>query len=114
MHQLSKKEKKIAREIIEKGLQTEYKTGILRIKKILDNWNPGATDHRETYHKLYKTLTEYDKHIAFRYDYMSGSKYLNVIALQLADKVISIDELKGFSDETRDIIIRWSRINDKI
>ncbi|MDK2977405.1 MAG: hypothetical protein PWP52_119 [Bacteroidales bacterium] len=92
MYQLSKKKNKITSEINEKRLQTEYKTGILRCKKILDNWNPDAMDNFETYHKLYKTLTEYDKHFAFCYDYMSGSKYLNVIALQLADKV----GLKGF------------------
>jgi uncharacterized FlaG/YvyC family protein len=113
MHQLSKKEKKIAREIIEKGLQTEYKKGIMQLQEIIDQWNPVLPDHRETYRKLYKTLTDFDKHISFRYDYMSGSKYLVTIAGQLADKVISINDLKEFSDETRDLVIRWSRINEE-
>lgn len=112
MYELSKKEKKTAREIIEKGLQTEYKNGILRCKKILDNWNPEAVDYRDTYHMLYKTLNEYDKHIASRYDGITGSKYLSIIADQLYDEVISINDLEGFSDETRDVIIRWSRINE--
>ncbi|MGC9374999.1 MAG: hypothetical protein ACP5DQ_08165 [Bacteroidales bacterium] len=113
MHQLSKKEKKIAREIIEKGLQTEYKKGIMQLQEIINQWNPALPDHRETYRKLYKTLTDFDKHISFRYDYLSGSKYLVIIAGQLADKVISINDLKEFSDETRDLVIRWSRINEE-
>ncbi len=112
MHELSKKEKKTARQIIEKGLQTEYKTGIKRCRKILDNWNPKALDHRETYHQLFKTLTEFDKHIAYRYDAITGSKYLLTIAALLHDKIISISDLKDFSDETCEILIRWSGIKE--
>lgn len=113
MHELSKKEKKIAREIIEKGLQAEYKVGIMQLQEIIGQWNPDLPDHRETYHKLYKTLTDFDKHIAFRYDHISGSKYLTIIATQLADKIISINDLNEFSDETREIIVRRSKINDE-
>lgn len=113
MHDLSKKEKKIAREIIEKGLQAEYKAGIMQLHDIIDQWKPNLPDHRETYHKLYKTLTDFDKHIALRYDHMSGSKYLIIIAGQLANKVISKNDLKEFSDETCEIIVRWSKINDE-
>lgn len=113
MYDLSKKEKKIAREIIEKGLQSEFKTGINQLKEIIDKWNPNLPDHRETYHKLYKTLTDFDKHIAFRYDRISGSNYLAIIAAQLTDKVISINDLNEFSDEIQEIIIRWSKINNE-
>jgi len=114
MHELSKKEKKTAREIIGKGLQAEFNNGILRCKKILDNWNPEAADHRETYHTLYKTLTEFDKHIAFRYDGITGSKYLQTIAGQLYDKVINIEDLKEFSQETQNVIIQISNINTEL
>ena len=113
MYNLSKKEKKTAREIIEKGLQFEYKTGISRLKEIIDNWNQNMPNHRDTYHKLYKTLTNFDEQIAFRYDNMTGSKYLSIIAGQLADKVITIDDLNKFSEETKEIIIRWNRINEE-
>lgn len=99
--QLSKREKKIAREIIEAGLQKEFKKGLLDADKILNNWKIKALDNRNAYHNLYKHIIDFDKHIARRYDGMTGSRYLLVIISQLQDGLISESDLENFSEEVK-------------
>jgi len=62
--------------------------------------------------KLYGSLTSHDKHIARRYDRMTGSRYLDIIAAQLADEVIAIEELNDFPEVIKDRIIMMSGINN--
>ncbi len=100
MLELSKKERKIARSIIETGIQREFQKGLNSIDSILLNWKDNKTDNRESYHLVYKTLTDFDKHIASRYDGMTGSKYLFIIAAQLNDGIITEDDLMELSGET--------------
>ena len=52
----------------------------------------------------------FDKHVAWRYDDMRGSKYLPTVVSLLADKVIREDEIVGFSDENREHILRSASI----
>ncbi len=110
--ELKKPEKKIARQIIEKGLQKEYVTGIEKLERIIGKWKNKESDNKETYQLLCKTLIQYDKHIARRYDYIGGSKYAFTIACQLADGVISKNDLEDFCAETKKIIINMSGISD--
>jgi len=60
----------------------------------------------------YKTVKDHDKHIARRYDGMRGSSYIYIIAAQLADKIISKDDLKEFKEETQNAIIFLSRTEE--
>ena len=43
---------------------------------------------------------------------MSGSRYLPIIAAQLADKVIAVEELNDFPEDIRERIIFMSGINN--
>ena len=97
---LTKSEKKIARQIIEKGLMKEYQNGIEKMETLVNDWRQGKRDNRDTYMELYKALTSQDKHIARRYNRITGSAYLFVIAGQLADKVITVKDLEGLREET--------------
>jgi len=97
--ELSKSDKKAAREIIEKGLQQEFAKGLFDADTILDGWKNKRTNNRDTYHKLYKKIIDFDKHIARRYDRMTGSTYLFIIAGQLNDEVISENDLNGLSGQ---------------
>ena len=106
---LSKKEKKIARQLIEKGLQKEFEQGILKLKFIIDEWQKQEGGNRETYHALYKTIRVFDKHIGWRYDRMTGSKYIYIIAGQVADDILDVNDLSEFSDETRNAVLVLSR-----
>jgi hypothetical protein len=97
--ELSKKDKRTAREIIDKGLQADYAKGLKQFDDILHEWKNKTLSNREAYMKLYSNVRKYDKHIARRYNYMTGSYYLYVLAGQLYDGLISPDDLQNFSDE---------------
>ena len=109
---LNKKEKKLARELIEKGLQSEFKTILGKAKTLLEAWDDQRTDHKETYQRLYAHITKSDKHIARRYDNMTGSKYLPTIAHLLGDKLVSVEEVSGFTDQIRNAILFLAGIED--
>jgi hypothetical protein len=53
----------------------------------------------DSYHILYKHMREFDKQIVWRYDNMSGSKYLPIIISQLRDELIPESDLEGLSEE---------------
>jgi hypothetical protein len=102
--ELSKKDKKTARGIIEKGLQKEFAKGLFDADTILNDWKNTSKNNRESYHLLYNHIIDFDKHIAGRYDEMTGSKYLFIIAGQLRDNVISENDLIDFSDKVKQAI----------
>ena len=101
---LTKPEKKIARQVIEKGLQKEYVDGIIMLDNIITKWKANVHSNRDAWVELYKTLTAHDKHISRRYDHMSGSRYLYIIACQLADGIIDRNDLKEFREDIREKI----------
>ena len=104
--ELSKKDKKAAREIIETGLQKEFAKGLFAADTILTEWKNKATKNSEAYSSLYQQITRFDKHIARRYDNMKGSTYLIIIAAQLRDGIISENDLDEFSEEVRQAVKR--------
>jgi lipopolysaccharide biosynthesis regulator YciM len=109
---LTKVQKKIARQVIETGLVREFENGIDKIDRIIQQWKNKKSETKETYYEIYQTLTKFDKHIGWRYNDMKGSTYLNILAMQLADGVISIDDLQEFDQDIRDNIVLISRINE--
>ena len=109
--ELSKGEKKLARQCIDKGVQAEFKAALERVKKIVDEWDNAAPDHRETYYKLFKAVNEQDKRIARRYDGMRGSRYLLTVADIYADGQITEEDIAGFSEETKAVLLRWAGID---
>jgi autonomous glycyl radical cofactor GrcA len=60
--------------------------------------------------QLYKCIEKNDKHIAWLYDDKGGSRWVEVMAGQLADQVISISDLKDFDEKVRETIIPWSKL----
>jgi len=102
--ELSKQEKKVAREIIETGLQKEFAKGLFDADTILNQWKNKSTDNRDAYHLLFKKITDFDKHIARRYDGMTGSKYLFVIAAQFQDGIISESDLEKCSERVKQAV----------
>jgi uncharacterized membrane protein YebE (DUF533 family) len=99
--ELTKKERKIAREIIEIGLKKEFSNGLLEADKVLNDWKNNSMNNHDAYHLLCQKIKNFDKHIARRYDGMTGSKYVYIVVAQLADGLISEEELEKFSEEVR-------------
>ena len=81
--ELSKKDKKVAREVIEKGLQIEFANGLKKAEKVIENWKKNPGQNREAYHLLFSAIYDFDKHIARRYDRMTGSKYFYIAAINV-------------------------------
>ncbi len=104
---LSKKEKQIARRIIEKGLQNEYSSALEFFFQILLNWKKNNEDNRQSYYKIFKAVKNFDKYIARHYDNLTGSKYMMTIVHLLIMKMINKEDLKDFSEETRNKIL-WA------
>ena len=81
--------------LIEIGLQREFTKGLTEADSILADWKNQIKDNRESYHLLYKQITQFDKHIARRYDAMTGSRYFYVLAAQFTDNIISENDLEN-------------------
>ena len=104
-YELSKREKKIARVCIDKGLDTAFKEGLEKSEAVISSWRQGQfPTNKEAYHKLYKVLTDVDEAIAKRYDGLTGSGWLMTVAQLFAEKKITEDDIKDFSHETKGVI----------
>jgi hypothetical protein len=110
---LSKKDKKVARQLIETGLQKEFSTGLNSFYEILHDWKNGKADNRTAYHSIFKAVWDFDKHIARRYDGITGSKYFPRVGELLYDKIISETDLNDFSEETKQKLISWLELMNK-
>jgi hypothetical protein len=109
-YDLSKKEKKIARQCIDKGLDTAFKEGLEKSEEVISEWQQGKFGtNKEAYHKLYKTLTDKDNAIGHRYNGLTGSGWLMVVAQLFSERVITEDDIKDFWDETKNIIRSWAK-----
>jgi hypothetical protein len=64
-HELSKREKKIARACIDKGLEAEFREGLEKSNCVIADWKEGKfSNHKEAYHQLYKVIEQKDHAIS--------------------------------------------------
>ncbi|MFO7999639.1 MAG: hypothetical protein R6U46_00235 [Marinilabilia sp.] len=104
-YNLTKPQKKAAREIIDKGLQRDYQKGLEKVENILGKWRSGKMDNQEAYLAMYKAISKHDKYLARRYDNITGSRYLLTIYGLYVDKVISEEELDPLGEEVKKEIV---------
>jgi len=111
-YDLSKREKKIARACIDKGLEAEFKEGLENFHVIIQDWQAGKfASNKEAYHQLFKAVDNKDHAIGRRYDGLSGSRWLITVIELLREGYISEDDIKDFSDQTKAVIqMRLSRV----
>lgn len=112
-HELSKSEKKLARILIEKGVDTEFRIALEETDKILSEWKVSCLDNRTVYQKLFKKIHERNKRIANRYDGLSGSRYLFTVALIYADGQITEEDIKKISEKNRAVLNNWLRLTNE-
>ena len=104
-YELSKREKKIARACIDKGLEAEFREGLEKSSSIISEWREAKfSNHKEAYHQLYKVIDQKDHAISKRYDGLSGSRWLETVAAIFFDGYISEADIQEFSDETKAVI----------
>ena len=106
-YDLPKKDKKIARQLMDKGLLVEFTQGLKSFDAILQEWKAGNLEIKEAYYKIFSAVTDFDKHIARRYDGIGGSRYLETVIAQLADDLYDISEIDDFSPEVKEETLQW-------
>jgi hypothetical protein len=110
-YELSKSGKKIARKVMDRGLENHYIRGLSDAEAILEKWRDGKfADTKEAYMNLFQCIKKSDIQIARIYDNKGGSRWVEVMADQLADGVITIADLRDFDEGVRNTIVTWSRI----
>ncbi len=107
MHDLNKKEKRICRELMDRSIEKEFETGLKEAEATIKEWKDDELACRLAFHKLRDNINDFRKHLARRYDGLSGSDYLRVVAEILNDEYIMEDDIKELSDEAKDEIMRW-------
>jgi hypothetical protein len=100
----SKSHRHKLRSIIEKGLKMEYELGLREAKKVIEQWENGEINEKESWFKIYKTITKRDKIIGKRYD-LRGSQYVFIILSLLHDKLIKEDDLDELDREDKEQLI---------
>ena len=112
MIELSKSQKKVARELIQLGLHRECKSFTDKITKFTNGseWKTG--DPHELYLKLYKKVTSFDKHIAKRYNDITGSHYLMAVFGLFQDEVLTPEDIARFDKEVQNELLGLKNIFD--
>jgi hypothetical protein len=109
--ELSKPDKKVARVLIERGLETEFEKGLAEFTGIIAGWQSGKTPVKDSYYRLYKSVAEFDKHIGRRYDRMTGSNYFWIVLQLFVDKKIPLSEMDRFAP---DVQMRFRLLMDEL
>lgn len=113
-YELPKKDKKVARQLMDKGLLIEFEQGLNSFAAILKEWKAANGDAKETYYKIFTAVKDFDKHIARRYDGIGGSRYLETVIAQLADDVYDISEIEAFSPEVKEVTLRFVKLRKEL
>lgn len=106
-YELPKKDKKLARQLMDKGLLIEFEQGLRKFDAILQGWKAGNSEIKETYYEIFTAIKEFDKHIAGRYNGIGGSRYLETVIAQLADDLYGVSEIDGFSPAVKEDTLRF-------
>lgn len=110
-YELTKPQKKIARRVMDKGIENHYKRGLTSAEEIIQKWRKDKLSITDAYMQLYKSVQRIDKHIGKVYNDKGGSRWVEIMAIQLSDGVISVSDLDEFDQELQDIIILFSGID---
>jgi hypothetical protein len=107
-YELSKSQKKIARKVMDKGLDNHYKRGLSDVKTIIQKWEDAKLSNQDAYMKLYQTVKKNDINIGRIYNDKGGSRWVEVMVNQLIDGVITVEDLSEFDEDVRNTILSWS------
>jgi len=110
MQDLTKKEKKIARDIFSMAIEKEFDEALKNSEIIIAKWKDGNATGREAFHETRSYLNNFLKHLQRRYDALRSSDYLITLAGILNDGFITEEEIKDFSDEAKETIKRYSTL----
>lgn len=111
-YDLTKSQKKIARRIMDKGLDNDYRRGLEKFSKIIEQWKGGNLNNKEAYMKLYSSVDRTDHTIGRRYNNKGGSRWVEVMVDQLVAGVISEEDIAEFDEKLQNKILLYSGKKD--
>lgn len=97
---------------MDEGLDNDYNRGLNLVSGIIDSWKRGGLNNKDAYMKLYKSVDRTDYLIGRRYNGKGGSRWVEVMADQLAGGVITEDDISEFDEKLQNTLLRWSGIKD--
>ena len=103
---LTKSQKKIARELIDLGLQRECQAFKNEVEQFVNSLEWETGNSKELYHKLYNKTTIFDKHIGKRYDYLTGSHYFTTVLQLIYDEILTQEDIAHFDIEVQNELLR--------
>lgn len=122
--QLTKADKRRCRELIHIGLERECEQFVKEMQQLANEPIPFAElnePYREEngfsvegpwykrYIALYKKTLEYDKHVADRYDYITGGHYIDCVLGLYLDGIITDEEISPLSDQPREFLKEYKQ-----
>jgi hypothetical protein len=111
MQELTKKEKKIARDIFSLAIEKEFETASQNSEIIMAKWKSGNAKGREVFHETRSYLNDFLKHLERRYDNLRVASYLMTLAGILKDGYITEEDIKDFSHEAKEMIKRYNDLH---
>lgn len=122
--ELTKSDKRLCRELIHVGLERECRKFVEDVQKMASMPIPQA-ELNEPYHeengraaegpwhkqyiKIYNKVHTFDKHVAMRYDGITGGRYLNTVLALYCDDLVTDDEISRFSEKVKDFLKRYKQ-----
>jgi len=103
--EFSKREKQIARDLMDRGIQEDIKKGLMEFDDILQQWKNEAGHNGDCFYTLHDAVRNFKKEIAWKYDYRPGSRYMSIIIYQLSHELYQPSELDGFRPEIKEYIL---------
>lgn len=104
MIELTKSQKKIARQLINLALQRECTAFLNNVRRLLRDVENRDEDAHANYLSLFKKVDEFDKHIARQYDGMSGSRYLLTILNLYCTGILTDKDIALFDEDMQDYL----------
>lgn len=121
---LTKADKRKCRELIHIGLERECEQFVKEMQELANKpipqaelnepyceengWSVEGPWHKH-YIALYKKTLEYDKHVADRYDGMTGGHYIDGVLGLYLDGIITDEEIAPLSDEPREFLRTYTQ-----
>ena len=121
---LTKGDKRKCRELIHIGLERECEKFVRQMQQLANKPIPLAELNKpyseengrsvegpwhKRYIALYKKTASFDKHVAHRYDGMTGGHYIDGVLGLYIDDIITDEEIAPLSDEPREFLTTYKK-----
>lgn len=122
--ELTKSDKKLCRKLMHIGIERECEKSVREMQKLssrpipLDELNEPYREENgfavegpwhKRYIAIFRKVKNFDKHVARRYDGITGSRYLDCVLDLYYNDVITDEEIASFSDTLRDYLINYKK-----